>query len=111
MRQNMCYNNTGIKYKSMEAVQLSERKAEITETLTEIAKPGALMGIVVALAEVVKQLGVPVRFIPLADIVIGVAVSFLVNYKTQGVTKSILIGVALGLSGCGAFSGVKNLFE
>ena len=76
--------------------------------LAEIAKPGALLGIIIALAEVIKQLGVPAKFIPLVDIALGVAISLVTNAKEQGIPHSVITGVALGLSSCGAFSGVKN---
>ena len=76
--------------------------------LAEIAKPGALLGIIIALAEVIKQLGVPAKFIPLVDIALGVVISLVTNAKEQGIPHSVITGVALGLSSCGAFSGVKN---
>lgn len=76
--------------------------------LAEIAKPGALLGIIIALAEVVKQLGLPAKFIPAVDILLGVAISLMVNAREQGISKSIITGIALGLSSCGAFSGIKN---
>lgn len=79
------------------------------ELITDLAEPSLLVAIVITLAEIIKQLGVPNKFIPLVDIGIGVGISLLKNCKEKGVAKSVILGIALGLSGCGAFSGFKNL--
>lgn len=79
------------------------------ELMLDLAEPGAMMAIIMSLAEIIKQVGLPAKFIPLVDIGLGVAVSLARNLKEKGVGRSLLIGVALGLSSCGTFSGVKNL--
>lgn len=79
------------------------------ELFFDLAEPGAIMAIIMALAEIVKQLGLPARFIPIVDILLGISISLVKNAKEKGIAHSIISGVALGLSSCGAFSGIKNL--
>lgn len=81
------------------------------ELMVDLAEPGAMLGVIMSLAEIIKQIGVPSKFIPLVDIGLGVAVSMLKNLKEKGFSKSLLIGIALGLSSCGTFSGFKNLLN
>lgn len=83
------------------------------ELLTYLVTPAAQVLIIIGLAEVVKRLGIDAKFIPLVDLVLGIAGGLLVYtlYQGMGVVEGIMLGIACGLSACGLFSGVKNVTE
>lgn len=84
---------------------------ETNELITYLLTPIAQVAIIVALAEVVKRLGLKNKYIPLVDLVLGLIAGILI-YTVQlnyGVIEGIVIGTALGLSACGLFSGIKNV--
>lgn len=83
------------------------------ELLTYLLTPVAQVAIIVALAELVKKLGLDKRYIPLVDLALGVLSGVLINVIYMGMNwiEGIVIGTALGLSACGLFSGVKNVSE
>lgn len=66
----------------------------------------ALIPLVVGLVEVVKNVGIPERFAPLASLVIGVALAFFV-FPTLPMV--ILGGIAIGLMASGLYSGVRTM--
>ena len=75
--------------------------------------PVAQVALIVGLAEIIKRMGLDKRYIPIVDVVLGIlsgigVYGLMLNY---GVANGLLVGVALGLSACGLFSGVKNLTE
>lgn len=76
--------------------------------------PAAQVAMIMGLAELCKRMGlVNPKFIPLVDLLLGLASGILVygyilNY---GVAKGAIIGIALGLIGCGIFSSAKNVLE
>lgn len=73
------------------------------ETLDLLTIPGVL-----ALVEIVKRLGLPVSYAPVAAIVLGVGISMLV----QGyAVETIVQGFMLGLSASGLWSGSKTLIK
>ena len=67
--------------------------------------------IIIALAELVKRSGVDSKYIPLVDLGLGIlsGVVVYVVYSHMQIVEGILLGIALGLSACGLFSGVKNV--
>lgn len=82
----------------------------VTEMTAWLYEPAAQVGIIIAIAEVAKRLGLENRWIPILDICLGI-ISGVVVYGSAlglGYPSGIAIGVALGLSACGLFSGVKN---
>ncbi len=81
--------------------------------ITYLVTPVAQVALIVALAEVVKRLGLDSKYIPLVDLGLGLLAGLLVYVAYQGChpIEGIVIGVALGLSACGLFSGVKNVLE
>lgn len=81
------------------------------DLLIDFAEPSAIIAVIMSLAEVAKQLGVPAKYIPILDVALGVIISVLCSAKEKGVMKSVAAGLAYGLSSCGAFSGVKNLIS
>ena len=77
-----------------------------------LISPAAAIALIVSLAEILKLLGVGTRFIPLCDALLGILFGLLVYTIELGysLVKGIVCGLALGLSACGLFSGVKNFF-
>ncbi|MGI6098012.1 MAG: hypothetical protein ACOYBM_07925 [Dethiobacteria bacterium] len=70
----------------------------------------ALVPVMIALLELLKRSGVPKRLIPFLSIVIGVFMGF--YYLAPGeVPKAILLGIVLGLSSIGLYSGTKNTLQ
>ena len=86
---------------------------ENTELLTYLITPFAQVALIVALAEVIKRMGLDSKYIPLVDLGLGLLAGILVYVVYQGYhpIEGIVIGTALGLSACGLFSGVKNVLE
>lgn len=86
---------------------------DINELLTYLLTPAAQVAIIIALAELVKRLGLDKRFIPLVDLGFGILSGVLIYtiYMAMHPIEGIVIGTALGLSACGLFSGVKNVAE
>lgn len=83
----------------------------IEELITYLYAPVAQIALIIGVAEVIKQLGMESRWIPLVDVALGLAsgiglYGFAMGY---GVVAGIVVGLALGLSACGLFSGVKNV--
>ena len=65
-----------------------------------------LSAIIVGVIEVFKKLGLPHRWCPLIALILGILVG--VFYVGEDVKEGILIGISIGLSSCGLYSGVKN---
>jgi len=65
-----------------------------------------LLPLVVGLVEAVKALGIPHRFAPLAPIVLGIGLAFLVM---PTMTAVILGGTTLGLMASGLYLGVRAM--
>jgi len=84
---------------------------EINELTTYLFTPIAQVAIIMAIAEVVKQLGLNNKYIPLVDLGLGLIAGLVVYTAHLGFApiEGIVIGIALGLSACGLFSGVKNV--
>ncbi|MBQ2581312.1 MAG: hypothetical protein II574_06760, partial [Ruminococcus sp.] len=69
--------------------------------------------LVIGLAELCKKIGCPTKYIPLIDLGLGLmgglaVFGFELGY---GALKGVMIGLAMGLSACGLFSGAKNLMK
>ena len=75
--------------------------------LTPVAQVALIMGI----AEVCKRLGLNSRWIPLVDLALGILSGCVVYSGKFGMVNSIVLGISLGLSACGLFSGIKNVME
>lgn len=86
---------------------------DIGEWIVYLLTPTAQVALIIGIAELVKKAGLETRYIPLIDLVLGLASGICVYGVMQGygIANGVLIGVALGLSACGLFSGVKNLTE
>lgn len=81
--------------------------------LETLLNPVAHIALIIGLAEVAKRLGLPKKFIPLFDVLLGLVFGILGCWLMldYSVPESLFIGVFNGLSACGLFSGVKNTLE
>ena len=83
-----------------------------SEIISYLAAPASIICIIISISEIVKSFLVEAKFIPVVDLILGMlfgicVYGFGLNY---GIWQGALIGIALGLSSCGLFSGFKNLF-
>lgn len=78
-----------------------------------LLQPAAQIALIIGLAELCKQLGCPTRFIPLIDLGLGLVSGCCVYAVGLGEPwiNGIMLGIAMGLSACGLFSGIKNTIE
>ena len=81
------------------------------ELVLYLLTPVAQVALIIGIAEIVKRLGLPTRFIPLVDLALGLLSGICVYVLSKGYewVSGIMIGLAIGLSACGLFSGIKNL--
>jgi len=67
----------------------------------------ALVPVVIGLSELLKRSGVPKKYTPISALILGLLFGFF--YLAPGEPKkAILMGIVLGLSSVGLFSGAKN---
>lgn len=71
--------------------------------------PTTQVALVIGLAEVAKRIGLEKRWIPLVDLGLGIVSGLGVYSHTIGFPYCIILGIAIGLSACGLFSGIKNV--
>lgn len=83
---------------------------DVNTLVTYLVTPVGMVALIIALAEVAKNLGVDKKYIPLIDLAIGLVGSFFI-YQDLTIVYRVLVGIALGLSACGLFSSVKNTYE
>lgn len=83
------------------------------DLINYLLAPAGQVALIIGLAEAVKSIGFPKRYIPIFDIVLGL-ISGLVVYGYEyhlGLVKGFMLGLAIGLSACGLFSGIKNILK
>ncbi len=67
----------------------------------------ALVPVIVGLSELLKKSGLPQKYTPVASLILGLIFGLI--YVAPGEPKKgVLIGIVLGLSAVGLFSGAKN---
>lgn len=77
---------------------------------TQILFGVAVVPAVVGLVEVCKDLGLPTRAAPAAAVVLGVLAAMAQLYEGQWPwIQAVVLGVSLGLSACGLYSGAKTV--
>lgn len=64
------------------------------------------MFLIMGIAELIKGLGFNPKFIPVVNLILGLVAG--IGLNTDDVIKGIFIGLAVGLSASGLYSGVKN---
>jgi len=70
----------------------------------------AIIPLIVGLVELAKKLGLPDKFAAVLSAVLGVVIG-LVYVAPNDPAKGVLIGLSMGLSASGLYSGVKNTAE
>jgi len=70
----------------------------------------ALVPIIVGLAEIAKKVGFPQKFVPILNLALGLAAGFFYVAPADA-REAALVGIALGLSASGLYSGVKNVAQ
>lgn len=86
---------------------------EVQEVIATLLTPVSQVALIIALAQLIKGIGFPAKFIPVIDLVLGI-ISGICVYGLMlgyGIGQGLLLGIALGLSACGLFSGIKNVKE
>ena len=86
---------------------------DVAELIAYLLTPVAQVALIIGMAEMAKRIGVQKKIIPIIDMVLGL-ISGICVYGIAlkyGIFNGILLGIALGLSACGLFSGIKNLME
>lgn len=86
---------------------------DIGQNIEYLLTPVAQVALIIGLAELFKQIGLNKRWIPLVDLGLGLASGIYIYgiAMSYGLLDGIIIGIALGLSACGLFSGFKNVTE
>ncbi len=69
----------------------------------------AIIPLILALVELFKRGGVPVKYSPFIAVVFGLL--FGMFYLDVPVKESVLVGLMIGLSASGLYSGAKNLLD
>lgn len=69
----------------------------------------AIIPLILALIELFKRGGLPAKYSPFIGVVFGLL--FGIFYLAADIKEGIIVGLMLGLSASGLYSGVKNLLE
>lgn len=70
----------------------------------------ALIPLIVGLVELIKWFGFPKKLLPLASLSLGITLGMIYVNPTD-IKGGILVGLMMGLSASGLYSGTKNTFE
>lgn len=84
---------------------------DVGQIIAYLLTPVVQVALIIGLAELIKGLGIEKRWIPLVDLGLGLASGIFIYgiAQGQGLLNGIVLGIALGLSACGLFSGFKNV--
>lgn len=70
----------------------------------------ALVPIIIALVGIIAKAGLNVRFQPAVALALGLAGGF-IYIAPDDPKQAVLVGIVMGLSAIGAYSGVKNTVQ
>ena len=86
---------------------------DVGELIKYLLTPMAQVALIIGIAELMNRVGCPTRYIPLIDLGLGLVSGICIYGLSMGygTAESIVLGIALGLSACGLFSGIKNVTE
>lgn len=65
--------------------------------------------LIIGIAEMIKGLGFNAKFIPVINLILGLVAGIALN--ADDIMKGIFVGLAVGLSASGLYSGIKNTKE
>ena len=80
---------------------------KVEELLQYAGIPAVLL--IMGIAELLKGLGFNAKFVPIVNLVLGLAAGIILNQ--DDVLKGVFTGLAVGLSASGLYSGIKNTKE
>lgn len=85
----------------------------ITDLIGYLLTPTAQIALIIGIAELIKRAGMNSKYVPLVDVALGLVSGICVYGLAMGygILNGVMLGLALGLSACGLFSGVKNLLH
>jgi hypothetical protein len=69
-----------------------------------------VLPVIMAIAEMIKGLGFPTKFIPLVNLALGLLAGFFA-IPNETPVGSVITGLILGLSASGLYSGSKNVIS
>jgi len=69
----------------------------------------AIIPLILAFVELLKKVGFPVKYTPVVSLVLGVA--FGMVYIEGEIKQSVIVGLMLGLSASGLYSGTKSVVK
>jgi hypothetical protein len=67
---------------------------------------GVIIAVLVGLGQVAKQLGLPVKYIPLMNLVLGV-IAGMTTIEAPTLQEKVIFGIMAGLSASGLYDQVK----
>lgn len=82
----------------------------MTNDFFSTAQTVSIPVIVVGLVELAKRLGLPTRYAPVLAVLLGLLFG-IVYLSPEDLRSGVLIGLALGLSASGLYSGSRALFR
>ena len=65
--------------------------------------------LIMGIAEILKGLGFNEKFIPVVNLILGLIAG--VGLNLHDIARGIFVGLAVGLSASGLYSGIKNTVE
>ena len=86
---------------------------EMGNIIEYLMTPVAQVALIIGLAEIAKGFEIQNRWIPLVDLALGLTSGIFVYHFVYyyDFIPSAVIGIFLGLSACGLFSGYKNVMD
>lgn len=86
---------------------------DIDSLISYLATPAAQVGVIIGLVQIIRNLGVKTKLLPIASLLVGmICGTFVYGFISgYGIIKGMLIGVALGLASSGLFEYGKTYLE
>lgn len=69
-----------------------------------------IVPLIIGLVEIVKRAGLPSKWSPVFAVVLGLLAGMLLLFP-EDIRQGVVVGLALGLSATGLYSGTKNIHE
>jgi len=70
----------------------------------------ALVPVIMGMTELLKKIGIPKKYTPVFAIILGILCGFY-YLAPDDPKKAIFLGIVIGLSSIGLYSGTKNTYE
>lgn len=86
---------------------------DFAEINAYLLTPAAQVALIIGIAELIKRIGLDSKWIPLVDLLLGLISGICVYGLMLGesIASGAMVGLAMGLSACGLFSGIKNVIQ